>query len=59
MLLAVLIVIATAMLTCAGLLAMLCVELWELHCACDRFTQEFRALTDAIEEARRFPPECL
>jgi hypothetical protein len=44
MLLAVLIVIALALLGCAVLLAMLCVELWEIHRALDHYARECLAL---------------
>jgi sulfite exporter TauE/SafE len=57
MLLAVLFAIAAVLVICAGLLAMLCAEIWELGRALDRYAQEFRTLTDALEETRRYAPK--
>jgi hypothetical protein len=52
MLLAVLIVIALALLTCAGLVAMLCVELWEIHRALDHYASEYHALRTFLDDSR-------
>jgi hypothetical protein len=52
MLLAVLIVIALALLGCAVLLAMLCVELWEIHRALDDYARACRALRTFLKGPR-------
>jgi hypothetical protein len=52
MLLAVLIVIALALLGCAVLLAMLCVELWEIYRALDDYARACRALRTFFKDPR-------